>query len=444
MIKLNVLNFYFFLLSVGIFLNVILENELISFIIISMVFLSLVIFDFNDNLKIVFFLLPSFYYFSIIGISDNPITYFLVFSFIKYLFNEKGKRYDGLNLVLLFLVFTLIIVSALISDFYNLTELVRWSILFSFTVLLMSEKRTSRKFSAFSAYFIVGFFVSSIAGFAAFKTGGNLYDLTRAEVNENIINRFSGLSGDPNNYGMYALLVLTFLLMRFEGIKETKKSLFIWFCIVSVALFSVLTVSRALVVGFFFIITLFTILNLQSKRNVKVSFALIFFCVIGLMLGYYYGFLDGYLKRFDYSDMSDLTGSRNVIFLEYMEGFTNNSLWHYLFGSGVTSHTSYYFYNVDGFNSIHYAPFGTHNTFLELIVSFGLLGSIPFLILLYRCVFKNQSGTPNSLRYFDYLPILVIVIYFFSLQNLAKYSFYFILVLVSLYINSRKELYNKK
>lgn len=441
MIKLSVLQYWMILIFGGLLLDVILAKEFISYSIVSIVFLSLFVFNFNDNLKIVFFLTPSFYYFSTIGVVGNPVTYFLILLFIKYLFDCRNKSYDIYNLIFMVLVLVLSVISSIIGNSYNLLELVRWSMLFVFTVLLMSEKRSNRNFLDFGKYFIIGFFVSSIVGLVAFKIGGNLYDLNRTDYNPNIINRFSGLSGDPNYYGMYALLVLTFIFMQLEVVKEPKKAAFMWLLVISIGFLSILTVSRSLVVGFVFVILLFVFLNFRKRKNIKIFFLIVFFMILGLLVGSYYGFFDNFIHRFEYSTLSDLTGARSIIFFEYMTGFLSGDLWRYLFGSGVTGHPDFYFYDVNGFNSRgdFYKPFATHNTFVELLVSFGILGSVVFLVLLYRCIFNDLLKSVNGFRIFDLMPLLIIVIYFFSLHNLSQYGFYFILVLVSMFLKYRNE-----
>jgi len=443
MTKIKFLHGWIFVLSAILFFDVLLSSEVFSYFVVFFVFLSLLFFNFNKNLKIVFFLLPSFYYFSTMGIPGNPLTYFLILLFFKYIFYGGHKYYDSLNLILTVMILIISILNSLLSNAYNLMELIRWSLLFVFTVLLMSEKDSSRNFAEFGKYFIIGFFISSIIGFIGFKLGGNLYDLTRTVDNQNIINRFSGLSGDPNSYGMYALLVLTFLLQKLEVELNSKKTVLLWALVFILGFLSIITVSRAFVVGFIFIIFMFFIFNLRKKTNAKMMFLLISFMILGFLVGNYFGFFDNFIRRFEYTTLNELSGGRNIIFMEYVKGFVNGGFWNYFFGSGVVGHPDFYFHDIKDFNSTGYfsKAFGTHNTFLELLVSFGLLGSIPFVILLYRCVLTSELRNNNRLRYFDFIPLLVVFIYFFSLQNLAKYNFYFILFFLSMYLQSRNRDY---
>src|SRR5690606_8650536 len=97
-------------------------------------------------------------------------------------------------------------------------EFIRWSALFVFSVLLMSEISATRKFSNYVGYFVAGYFISSVFGLLYFYYGGFVDD----GMNPNRIRRFSGLSGDPNSYGMYALLVLSFLLLKLESVSGLK------------------------------------------------------------------------------------------------------------------------------------------------------------------------------------------------------------------------------
>lgn len=419
---------YLAILSLFLLLDVISGGSSFGVLLIALVFASLLVFSFNDSLRVFVFLIPAVYYFSQISNDSNPLTYFLVLLFLKYLLYAYSKRFNVLNIILVVVLVSIELVNLIFNGMSYLGEFLRWSALFVFAVLLMSESSTTRSYSGYIGYFILGYFVSSLIGLAAFYFGGLTDDTP------NSVKRFSGLSGDPNSYGMYALLVLSFLLLKLENVSTLRASFPIWVGIVAVGFLSILTVSRTLLICYVFIMLVYFLLNIRRKKGITIIFMLAVCSVVGWIVGNSYGLFDGYVHRFDHSDLSGLTGSRSIIFAEYIKGFFGESLFHILFGVGVVGYMDYYFHNAVGFNSMgyFYEPIGPHNTFIELVVSFGLIGSILLLLLLYRCIFGLGGRKLNNIRYRNYLPLVVIFVYCFSLQNLGQYVFYFILMLVAM------------
>lgn len=426
--QVKVLPLYLTMLSLLLLLDVMSGGGSFGLILILVVFSSLLTLSFNDNLRLFVFLIPSVYYFSQMSGAGNPLTYFLILLFLKYLLYAHDKDFNIINIVLAVLIVSLELVSLIFNGMSYLGEFLRWSSLFVFAILLMSETSTTRSFSSYVGYFILGYFISSIIGLVAFYFGGLVDD------SPNPIRRFSGLSGDPNSYGMYALLVLSFLLLKLENISNIRASLPIWVGVIAVGFLSILTVSRTLLICYIFIMLVYFLLNIRRKKGITIIVMLTVCSVVGGVVGNSYGLFDGYANRFDHSDLSGLTGSRSIIFIEYIKGFLGESFFHILFGAGVVGYMDYYFQSAVDFNSLgyFYEPIGPHNTFIELVVSFGLIGSILFLILLHRCMFNPWLPGRDNIRYRDFLPLVVIFVYCFSLQSLGQYVFYFMLMLVAM------------
>lgn len=406
------------------------NSAFVSAMLVLTVFSALVLFKFENNLRFVFFLIPSVYYFAQLAGGSNPITYYLILLFLKYLFFLKNKRFDVVNVILALVIVGFELVNLLINDFAYIAEVVRWSLLFLFATLLMSERSNARLFSSYANYFIAGYFASSVLGLIIFYQGD------ASAVNINAIKRFSGLSGDPNSYGLYAVLVLSFLLPKLGLSKESFLS---WSSVFIVGFFSVLTVSRTLLICYVAIIMIHFLFNLRSKKDLIAALILIAFLYGALLFWGGSGLFDNYSRRFDHSDLAGLTGSRSVIFAEYISGFFDLNVLRMLFGAGVSGYLDYYFYNVPGFNSFgyFYQPVGPHNTVVELLVSFGFIGSAVFLILMFRCMFEGVALRRKGHGVRVLLPFVMLVIYSLTLQNLGQYVFYFMLLLVSLYIKEK-------
>jgi len=136
------------------------------------------------------------------------------------------------------------------------------------------------------------------------------------------------------------------------------------------------------------------------------------------------------LKRFSGDNLSQLTGARSDIVQEYIDLFFSLSSIFLLFGAGINGYLGYYnhfFLNRGLFPEV----VGPHNTLIEILISFGLIGSLLFISYVYFA-FKAEKSRVGSTKVFRIalIPIIVFLLYCFSLQNLGKYGSYFILMLI--------------
>ena len=116
------------------------------------------------------------------------------------------------------------------------------------------------------------------------------------------------------------------------------------------------------------------------------------------------------------SSVNELTTGRLVILDEYLREISSSPgimLW----GKGL---------------SAHLLKKGTHNLFLEIQYYLGLFGLILFLlyfgILIIRIYKKYATGNAKS-KLFNYSPLIVFIVIFFSLQGMFSVSVYTLLYL---------------
>ena len=208
--------------------------------------------------------------------------------------------------------------------------------------------------------------------------------------------------------------------------------------------FGALTVSRS-----FFIVATLSLLtyfifyfrsaigDMFVRLLLLLNCLLILFCLYWISGASFIGDLDIFV-RFSGNNLSDLTGSRSDILQAYLQLFLDLPYNFVLFGAGINGYLTYYnhyFLQAGLFDEV----VGPHNTLLEIIISFGLIGFTLFATYIYFGFRAERNRVAsNHIFRLAWLPILVFLLYCFSLQNLGKYSSYFILMLI-VYNTYRKE-----
>ena len=339
----------------------------------------------------------------------------------------------GLLLMMLVLVYELmhILYNPAMASFVT----VRWSIFFIFTSLLLFDKNKYCSFSQLRFVLLCGVVTSTIFGLMQ-----QYFVFSDAHALKAIA-RFSGGAGDPNNFGLFCLLLIYFYLPVVPRAKIPRSTFLIIFLMLA---FGALTVSRS-----FFIVATLSLLtyfifyfrsaigDMFVRFLLLLNFMLILFCLYWISGASFIGDLDIFV-RFSGNNLSDLTGSRSDILQAYLQLFFDLPYSFVLFGAGINGYLEYYnhyFLQAGLFNEV----VGPHNTLLEIIISFGLIGFTLFTTYIYfgfRAE-RNRAASSHIFR-LAWLPILVFLLYCFSLQNLGKYSSYFILMLI-VYNTYRKD-----
>lgn len=259
-------------------------------------------------------------------------------------------------------------------------------------------------------YFITGFFVSTIFGYARKylprldKVAGDT-DVTLLE-NMAETYRFSGISNDSNFYAILAIAVLFVLLFKIRMSYQAQKSngdfIIVALVFVTFAL-GLVTYSKSYVLCAFFLFAIYFIR--VKKLSLVYSIAVVF---ISLIAFYFFSssisaIESAYMLRFgdDRTDLDMITSNRTVIWADYMKEMSNFSFSQMFFGNGM---------NLNG-------KVAAHNTFIQLLYEFGIIGFITNLILLYKSkkVFVSKKLAKNS-----FVIMALMVVLFF---NLSGYSF---------------------
>lgn len=270
-------------------------------------------------------------------------------------------------------------------------------------------------------HFLLGFFSSSIFGFWVKETRLNTIlsmDYVSVTSSQNTI-RFSGLSYDCNFYVLSAILVLYFLLFEDKYIFDGEKKITWYIMFVITSALGILTFSKSFILMFMILLAFavfFSSKTIKKKFLLFVPISIIFILVMNNSLS---ALLNIILSRFDNAvTLDDLTTGRV-------------NLW--------TIYTDKIFEDVSTF-SIGYGIRGidmkaAHNTYLEIISKFGLLGLLVDIIYLYvsNKVLSYNKDYTNTRNYF-----VCAILYLMLLFNLSAYTFYGLWVIIFFVLISKQ------
>lgn len=268
-------------------------------------------------------------------------------------------------------------------------------------------------------YYLYGFFLSSILSF--FKTWTRLGEFLNSDYlsidSWRDTYRFSGLSYDANFYTLLVLFTLYILLFEF---KNKKYNLLNTLFILATVILGLLTYSKSgiLSIIFMFMLVVFSRENSAKKKVLRIlPLMIVAFMVFSNQLG---KILFNIFERFaNISNFNELTSNRYDLWIIYTEKITE-SLSLLLFGHGLKT--------VEGLKA-------SHNTYLEVLYKFGLIGFITDLLSFffsYNLLFLQKKRSCWTIEVKGLWFIFLIAIF-----NLSAYTFYglwacfFILFIVS-------------
>jgi len=390
---------------------------------------SVVISPFWRVLALGFFLIPlleAFTHSTYIPVSLATLIYIAILG--RYIVTQLPyTRYyaPGLTITLIFIIYELLHV--FVNPVMISSQTVRWLLLFVFVSLIIFDRKQYLDFKVVRWYLLIGLITSTLFGLI------EQHFFPQIVHNSKVIARFSGATGDPNNFGLLCLLILFFYLpiqpKEFVGKKAFLVMAIVLGC-------GSLTVSRSffivtvLTLGLYFILYYRAALgDILFRTLIAILFG-IFGVVVLLFTSEQIQFNFAILERFQGDNLSDLTGARSDIVKEYFLQYISLPMQYVLFGAGINGYLGYY-NHFFAQKSLFPDVVGPHNTPLEILVSFGAIGSL--IVVAYVVIaFKAE----RSRLYFSqvgkmaFIPLIVFLLYCLSLQNLGKYSSFFILLAI--------------
>lgn len=357
------------------------------------------------------------------GMYDNfGFTY--LFNFTLFICTVKlilAKTTVTKNTIMgVIIIFLYNIIITILNNYFSLSSaLSTCSLFISYVFLILIVKRTNEiNYDKCYKYFFYGFVASAISSLSI-PLGTWGLEIPSAF-------RFCGYLRDPNYFSIDALLLMGISLINN---KRFNKDYFIIFCL------SIVSISKMLLILSFINFFVYLIINLFRKNKASIALSVCIILMLPVMVSlisrtaYFDLVLDKYVYR---SQASSLFTGRdylqkyyvNVLFEKPNVLIFGSSLdYKSLLGAGHDSYTKYY-------------NFGAHNTYLDIILSWGIIGFV-FFINFVKSVYLCANPIRQFKLSFEYILLLLTILTSFFALSYLNLDFFAVLILILIIYNDK-------
>lgn len=223
--------------------------------------------------------------------------------------------------------------------------------------------------------------------------------------------RFSGLQGNPNYYTLDIIVAISAIIVLMYKHKPQKIHTI---CIIALSVFGLMSVSKSFLLTWIFLIMFWFFISVRQGIGNVFKFAFIAAITAAVAYFFAYDYINTYLLRFtadSTGSLSSITTGRSYIWEAYMSDILNNSKILF-FGNGL--------------NTLGSIRRGVHNTYIECLFSFGVFGTIIFLVTL-----KLSMGRTINSKIL-WIPLVALFIRFMAIGILTYDSLWFYLAIILL------------
>ena len=386
----------------------------------------------QKNFYLIYFLIPNLTVLETTGIPSAVNLMIFVLALKNLLFSEtyeNGHRkiyISSFNRSAVVTTILILLIEVIHNFFYrNWTSGIISAINIAFDFLLFSiiiSKNDS----------IDQFKCATYLGIGAFFSGIN-YIIVNPNITDYLLStkyRFVGYAHDPNYYSMYIIISICFMMMYiYESKCFSIGSIILIVALIGVGL---LTISKMFLLCIASLFVIFLFLQIKGRKYKSiVAFAFLFTAVVIILMLFYkpefLKLIDKFTGRLNSSNgsFSSLTTGRSTLQAEYLYFSFNHPLI-FIFGCGLDY--ADVALRMAGIVNI------SHNTYIDFLLSWGVLGSIIVIVGIVKSV---QGAISFSYRKFIYfLPLIYFLIMLFALSCLSADMFWYILALCLLPLSS--------
>ena len=351
-------------------------------------------------LCLLFLIMPLAGIFKLSPNSTSLFTYLELLYVIWHIYKQKFRISIGELLALLFLAY--ISITALAWATIPVTNTIKSVVnlmLIGYFAELDMEKEDKQLFLCY----ILGILISSfirLANSSMFPIADYVTDKTETFQHMMTIVRFSGLYGDPNYYSINVIIAmcLTILLYR-----RRKLNFPVTACLFTALLIFVgMTGSKSSFLMLVFPILLLLYTCLKNRNYIALILCILAFLAVVVLVEM------GSIQIFDYvllrltntgTSTESFTTGRSELWWQYTQYLKRHPLL-LIFGSGSA------FFTLNG-----HAP---HNTYLDFVFQFGILGTILYGVTVLYLVKKAKPPIKRNLLNYSVLAVVMIMYFFLS------------------------------
>lgn len=365
------------------------ENELFLSLISIAIFGLVLISSEEYNIYYLFTLLP---FYMLLLIKGNQLYNLIIFLFLgKYMIRNLKTiklRIFILPLVIGFFEFMHSVNSGISS------ALIKWLLTcLTFSVLLCDPNK-NLKTDKIIKYFVLGMACLSIS--IIYYNGDQIID-------DNSRNSLEGIAFiEKNTYSIYGCVSLMSILYLLKMEFKKYKWYILPFCVILLS--SILMISKTFLIITIICLSIFYLISVNSVRSSVVFLLTIFvFIILVSTVDYLNGLFNSYLDRFTQAeDFNELTTGRWAIFQEYI----NYLLRHpkcLLIGEGMFSYIQIVL-------NTFIIPLRPHNVELEMLISWGIIGSFIIIYLVVKQYFRTKSTMMPIRNKHAVLPLVALLL----------------------------------
>ena len=297
-------------------------------------------------------------------------------------------------------------------------------ILFAITLLLVPflsrEMDTDDVFFWMTVFFSLGIILASITAqyLTVFPTITRYIDLHYVLGTV----RRSGYYGDPNFYSSHITSALGGVLILFSN-NDKKRKLFLLVLLMAALLYcGLMSISKSFLLVSVCLLLFWFVDIMFRKGKVSIKIALIFTVIIVALFllssTMFTDMLDVMLSRFaGDNSLSDFTTGRTELWRKYFDAFADSPLLT-LFGQGYTD--------------VVVGDRGSHNTLIQCVFQFGLVGCILFFTWLF--LFVRNLLDKTTIYWNNVTQISILLIGVFGPWMALEFLFFDELFLLPIYV----------
>ncbi len=363
------------------------------------------------------FLVPNIRMFDGLGISFI-VNALMALPLVVYFLKGGKKSFNELIFISIVVMFAIEFLHICAYGSYSkIINLVGWILNFYLCMTISIDKdvkiNSNNIFSALSTGAILSAVMYILSGFdsIAHVLGG---------IMEGV--RFEAFADDPNAFSIYVCLAFACI------INVKKHYIYRFITLIILVFLGFLTGSKmcVLLISFILVSYVFILFFDKDKANKKFAlFMLISLALIGIICKDYVDlFIGNFLRRLGgaNADMNTITTGRSGLFVDYINIFVDDLSCFFL-GKGFQypSHLS------------QAASKYSHNTYLDVFLSWGIIGGIVFITVLgfWIYLFKRNRKI-KKLTFSKVLPLIVLLAGFMSLSYFSANVFPLVLAVAFL------------